>query len=158
MWFNSLCCFNSNKGTSGAEAWMVLESVLRWSVFWSVFLGGRGLCTTHVAHGGLTFPPEWNSSHSPPPSAWEGLSFPKSSFPASDLPHFWSWYFPQILWTDGLPGLTVCPELQVDRNRLGKNTMLCVCVCVRLRNSSYAIVARSKCSRKKATKFYSFQH
>lgn len=124
---------------------MVWESVLRWSLCFEVFfLGGHSLCATRVVHGGLTFPPELNSSHSSPPSAWEGLTFPAQNVSSCLWPStFLVLVFPSILWPDRLPGLIVCLEFQVERYRVGKNTML-HCVCLRLRNTNYAIVARSK--------------
>lgn len=71
VWFNSYC-FNLNKETSGSGGLSLDDP----SVLKCFLSAGRGLCAARVAHGGLTFPPELNSSHSSPPSAWEALSFP----------------------------------------------------------------------------------
>lgn len=103
VWFNLLHLFNLNKVPSGADAWVVLECVLGRSVFRSALVRS----SRPQRHPRCTWwddlPPELNSSHSSPPPASEGLSFQ-----VSDLPHFWSWYFRLILWTDWVPGLIIC--------------------------------------------------
>lgn len=150
VWFSPLYCFNLNKVTSGADAWMVWESVLRWSLCFEAFLlEGRGLCATRVAQRPDL--PTWVEQES------LLTFFCLRGSQLSCLKHlpltltFLVLVSPSILWTDWLPGLIVCPELQVDRDRVGKNTVL-HCVCLRLRNTNYAIVARSKRREKKKKK------
>lgn len=125
VWFNSLYCFNLNKVTSGADAWMVWESVLRWSLCFEAFLlGGRGLCATRVAQRPDL--PTWVEQESLFCLRGSQLSCLKR---LSLTLTFLVLVFPSILWTDWLPGLIVCPELQVDWDRVGKNAVLhCVCV------------------------------